>query len=142
MSGPHAHNGAPPNCVLISVNLSYRVALNAGNVDSARESVIDPQSAVNNVYISVMPARIYIGTHQFTPTERVHITTKGIRIIAPNVKREEEKVILDIQMREVVKIVSCFKSPQSIIFVYVLNACGLYVRESLEMLKTIHDNCE
>lgn len=110
--------------------------------ETTRECVTDLQSTVNNVYISVLPSRIYIGTHQFTPTDRVHITSKGIRIIAPNVKRLEEKVILDIQMREVVKIVSCFKSPQTIIFVYVLNACGVYVRESLEMMKTIHDNCK
>lgn len=112
------------------------------HTDFIRENVTDGQSSVDHVYTSFAASRIFIGTHQYTPGERVHITSKGIRIVAPNVKRPAERVILDIQTAEVVKIVSCFKVPQTLIFIYVLNSCGAYVRESLEMSRTIHDNCE
>lgn len=100
----------------------------------------DVKNATDKLYATVTAQRILIGTHEYTPTERVHFTVKGIRIIAPNVKRPAENVILDVQMQEVVKIVSNFASPQSVVFVYVLNTCGAYVRESLDMPNTIHDH--
>lgn len=106
-----------------------------------RYSVTDVENSTDKLYATVNAQRIFIGTHQFTPTEKVHFTSKGIRIIAPNVKNATENVILDIQIQEVVKIVSNFTSTQSLIFIYVLNTCGVYVRESLEMQNTIHDNC-
>lgn len=111
------------------------------HADTIRENVTEVQSTV---HISVMPSRIYIGTHQFTPTERVHITSKGVRIVAPSVKRPHEKVPLDVQKDEVVKVVACFKAQpqQTVIFLYVLNSCGAYVRDSLDMLRTIQDNCK
>lgn len=91
------------------------------------------------MYSTISAKRILIGTHQFVPTEKVYFTSKGIRIIAPNVKRSEENVILDIQKNEVAKIVSHFQNPKCLLFIYTLNSCGAYIRESLEM-GSIHDN--
>lgn len=107
-----------------------------------RHSVTDVENSTDKLFATVSAQSIFIGTHQFTPTEKVHFTSKGIRIIAPNVKNSEENVILDIQIQEVVKIVSNFNAALSIVFIYVQNSCGAYVRESLEMQNTIHDNCE
>lgn len=77
---------------------------------------------------------IYLGTYAFEPSEDVFVTSKGIRIYAPNVKHPNEKTVLDIQKSEIVKIVSHF-SQKSLISIYVLNTCSRYVREQLEMSK-------
>lgn len=108
--------------------------------DFVRQNITDVENATDKLYATVRATRILIGTHQFVPTEKVHFTSKGIRIVAPTVKRPSENAILDIQMHEVVKIVSYFSATDSKLFVYVLTSCGKYVRESLEMPNAIHDN--
>lgn len=107
--------------------------------DFVREKVTDLQNSIDKLYTNVMPKRILIGTHHYVPTEKVYFTSKGIRIFAPNVKNANEMVILDIQTNEVVKIVSHMQNPKCVFFIYTLNSCGAYVRESLDMT-SIHDN--
>lgn len=108
--------------------------------DFVREKITDTENSVDRLYSTVFAKRILIGTHQFIPTEKVCFSSKGIRIIAPNVKRSEENVILDIQKKEVAKIVAHFQNPKCLLFIYTMNSCGAYIRESLEM-GSIHDNC-
>lgn len=59
-----------------------------------------------------------------------------MRIIAPNTKREDENVILDIQKSEIVKIAYHLSKPLSVLFIWTTKSCGSYVRESLEMSRS------
>lgn len=101
--------------------------------DFVREKVTDLKNSIDKLYTAITVKRILIGTLDYVPTEKVHFSSKGIRIIAPNVKRREENVILDLQKHEIVKIVSHLQNPKSLLFIYTLNSCGTYIRENLEM---------
>lgn len=76
--------------------------------------------------------RVYLGTYKYQPTEDVIITSKGIRLVAPNCKHPLEKTVLNIQKSEILKIICNFEN-KCILVLYVLNTCGKYIRDSLEM---------
>lgn len=61
------------------------------------------------------------------------MSSRGVRIIAPNVKRTNEKCILDLQLDEIVKAVVHFSKALNVVFLYTLPSCGAFIRESLEM---------
>lgn len=73
-----------------------------------------------------------MGTHIFQPTEEIVFTSKGLRLMAPNCKHPTEKVVLNIQKSEIVKVL-CNFSQKSVLVLYVLNTCGKYIRECLGM---------
>lgn len=75
---------------------------------------------------------VRLGTYAYNADDEVTFTSKGIRLIAPNTKRPEEKCVLNIQKKEIVKILFHFGSP-SIIVIFVLNSCTRYVREEINM---------
>lgn len=101
--------------------------------DLVRENVADCQDSVDKLCTTIVAKNIRIGSYRYEPKEKVVISYKGIRIIAPNVKRQSENVILDIQKSEIVKIVSHFAKSLPTLFIYTVNSCGSYIRDSLEM---------
>lgn len=76
--------------------------------------------------------KVYLGTHIFQPTDDIVFTSKGLRLVAPHCKHPAEKIVLNIQKSEIVKVV-CNFSQKSVLVLYVLNTCGKYIRECLEM---------
>jgi sentrin-specific protease 7 len=73
--------------------------------------------------------------------QQVDITSKGIRIIAPSVKDKNDKVILDIQHSEIVKMITHFSKQLQIIFLYTKPSCARYIVEQLSMT-LVNDKCE
>lgn len=76
---------------------------------------------------------ITLGTYEFGTHDDILVTEKGIRIVAPSTKHPNEKHELNIQKSEIVKMVCQFSPKKSTLIVYVLNTCGKYIRERLEM---------
>lgn len=101
-----------------------------------RENVADVTNSIDKLYTTLQCRVIRIGSHKYEPTEKVIFSSKGIRIIAPNVKEKSENHILDIQSKEVVKMCSHFSKTLSIIFIYVLPSCAQFIRDSLDMSAT------
>lgn len=103
-------------------------------IDFLRENVIDLNECKDKQKISLSARQIRFGTFKYEPKEDVVLTIKGIRIVAPNIKKTSEKVVLNIQRSEVVKILYNFIAPCALI-IYVKNSCSRYVREQIGMLK-------
>lgn len=103
--------------------------------DFVRKKITDTQNAVDKISTSFAAKCIFIGSYKFTSKEKVIFSSLGMRIIAPNPKRDSENVILDIQKSEIVKI-ACNFGNSSIMYVFVNRLCGLYIRESLEMVRS------
>lgn len=70
------------------------------------------------------------------------MTTKGIRIIAPNVKNPKEYKELNIMHSEIVKIVYHLSKQLQIIFLYTKPSCARYVGSVLQMTQDGNDKCE
>lgn len=102
-------------------------------LDLNRDNITDISDSDDSLYTALTVSTIRIGSYVFEPTEKVTFTTKGIRIIAPNVKRVTENCILDIQRREVGKIICCFSKVINVVFIYTLSSCGRHIRDSLDM---------
>lgn len=101
-----------------------------------RKKITDTQNAVDKISTTFAVKTIYIGSYKFEPKEKVIFSSIGMRIIAPNTKRENENVILDIQKCEIVKIVAHLSNALAVLFIWTSRSCGSYVRESLEMVKS------
>uniref|UniRef100_W4VR71 Putative sentrin/sumo-specific protease senp7 n=1 Tax=Corethrella appendiculata TaxID=1370023 RepID=W4VR71_9DIPT len=101
--------------------------------DFVREDITDVKNIVGGLFTILDCRTIRIGTLKFDATEKVTISSKGMRIIAPNVKRPGENSILDIQLREIVKILAHFSKSLFVMFIYTLPSTGTFIRESLEM---------
>ncbi|KAJ2946995.1 hypothetical protein O0L34_g16339 [Tuta absoluta] len=80
---------------------------------------------------------IRIGSYRYTPKEKIYISSKGIKIVAPNLKNESRDVALQIQLREVVKILVHFGKGLPVIFLYTVNRCGAYIRRMLDMTEEL-----
>ncbi|KAJ6643380.1 Sentrin-specific protease 7, partial [Pseudolycoriella hygida] len=104
--------------------------------DFVRRKITDYHNAVDKIFTSFAVKIVNIGSYTFEPKEKVVISSIGIRIIAPNTKRQNENVILDIQKSEIVKIACHLNSPMNILFIWTSRSCGMFVRESLDMIKT------
>jgi hypothetical protein len=84
---------------------------------------------------------IRIGTHKFDSKEKVVMTTKGIRIVAPSVKNPKDISILNIQHSEIIKVVTHFSKQLHIIFLYTKPSCARYIAEQLSMT-LVNDKCK
>lgn len=100
--------------------------------DIVRENVFDLTDSNEKLRASFRADKVCLGTYIFTPTEDVVFTSKGLRLVAPNCKNPSEKIVLNIQKGEILKVV-CNFSERPTFVIYVLNTCGKYVRESLDM---------
>lgn len=98
-----------------------------------RENVADLKNTVDGLYTTLKCSTIRIGSLKYSTNENVVISSKGIRIVAPNTKNLSEKVVLNIQTSEIVKVIVNFEKNQGKISIFVLPSCGVFVRESLEM---------
>lgn len=105
-------------------------------IDFVRKKITDTQNAVDKISTVIPVKTIRIGTYKFEPKEKVIFSSIGMRIIAPNTKRDDENVILDIQKNEIVKIAYHLSKPLNVLFIWATKSCGTYVRESLEMSRS------
>ncbi|CAH0728716.1 unnamed protein product, partial [Brenthis ino] len=78
---------------------------------------------------------IRIGSYRYTPKEKVHISVKGIKIVAPSLKNESKDVAIQIQFKEIVKILVHFGKGLPVIFLYTMNKCGIFIRKALDMVE-------
>lgn len=104
--------------------------------DFVRKKITDTQNAVDKISTTFAVKTIRIGSYKFEPKEKVVFSSLGMRIIAPNTKRENENVILDIQKSEIVKIACHLSNSLAVLFIWATRDCGSYVRESLEMVRS------
>ncbi|KAL1378285.1 hypothetical protein pipiens_015681 [Culex pipiens pipiens] len=102
-------------------------------VEIVRYDVTDIKTMPDGLITNLECRNIRIGTLKYESPDKVAMSSRGVRIIAPNVKRPAEKCILDLQLHEVVKAVVHFSKALNVIFLYTLPSCGFYIRESLEM---------
>lgn len=63
----------------------------------------------------------------------MYISSKGIKIVAPSLKDETKEIALQIQIREVVRLLVHFGKGLPVIFLYTMSICGNYIRKSLDM---------
>lgn len=108
--------------------------------DFIRENVMDLSDSNDKLMTKFTPEKVYLGTYIYQPTDDVVFTSKGLRLLAPHVKHPKEKIVLNIQKTEIVKVV-CNFAQKSVLIIYVLNTCGKYVRESLEMSSNDQGKC-
>ncbi|CAG5040142.1 unnamed protein product [Parnassius apollo] len=99
--------------------------------DGSREE-INP-SALQGIVTSLNCRTIRIGSYRYTPKEKVYISSKGIKIVAPSLKNESREVALQIQLKEVVRILVHFGKGLPVIFLYTMSKCGVYIRKALDM---------
>ncbi len=104
--------------------------------DFVRKKVVDNQNAVDKISTSFAVKTIRIGSYKFEPKEKVTFSSIGMRIVAPNTKREDEHIILDIQKCEIIKITSHLSNSLSVLFIWTTKSCGTFVRDSLDMSRS------
>lgn len=97
------------------------------NQDSIREEV------AQNAVASLSCRTIRIGSYRYTPKEKVYLSAKGIKIVAPSVQDESQEVALQIQAKEVVRILVHYGKALPVIFLYTMSKCGAYIRTVLGM---------
>lgn len=64
---------------------------------------------------------------------QVLITPRGVRICAPLVDDSEKSVPLNLHFKEIVKILFHAGKSLPVLFLYVNQSCGAYVRQILHM---------
>ncbi|CAB3221398.1 unnamed protein product [Arctia plantaginis] len=98
--------------------------------DCSREEIISH----NSLQVTSLNCRtIRIGSYRYTPKEKVYISSKGMKIVAPSLKNELREVALMIQLKEVVRILVHFGKGLPVIFLYTMSKCGVYIRKALDM---------
>lgn len=95
---------------------------------------MDVSNSADKQTIVIEAKQIRLGTLKFEPNEDVILTGKGIRIVAPHIKRPQDKIVLNIQKHEILKILYHLSKP-FVLILYVANSCGKYIREQIEMPK-------
>ncbi|RVE49476.1 hypothetical protein evm_005907 [Chilo suppressalis] len=98
--------------------------------DHSRDEILP---ALPGIVTSLNCRTIRIGSYRYTPKEKVYISHKGIKIVAPSLKNESKDVALQIQLKEVVRILVHFGKGLPIIFLYTMSKCGAYIRKVLDM---------
>ncbi|KOB73014.1 Sentrin/sumo-specific protease senp7 [Operophtera brumata] len=78
---------------------------------------------------------IRIGSYRYTPKEKVFISARGIKIVAPSLKNESRDMALQISLKEVVRILVHFGKGLPVIFLYTMIRTGQYIRNSLDMVE-------
>lgn len=76
---------------------------------------------------------IFLGTYRFEPKRELTFTSRGIRMVVPNMKRPGELVVLNIHANEIVRTVYCSAPEVCAMFLYVVSSCSKYVRDEIEM---------
>lgn len=109
--------------------------------DFLREDIDDLSDSTDKLIARFKADKITLGTYEFDVSDDILITEKGLRIVAPSTKHSVEKHSLNIQKSEIVKIVCQFGLKKSTLIVYVLNTCGKYIRERLEMALDSESRC-
>ncbi|XP_063379205.1 uncharacterized protein LOC134666031 isoform X1 [Cydia fagiglandana] len=99
--------------------------------DASRDEM--SQSAMQDIIASLTCRTIRIGSYKYTPKEKVTISSKGVKIVAPSLKDESRDVALQIQLKEVVRLLAHFSKGVPVIFLYTVNKCGIYIRKALDM---------
>lgn len=97
--------------------------------DGSREEINQSSTHVTSLNCRT----IRIGSYRYTPKEKVYISSKGIKIVAPSLKNESRDVALQIQLKEVVRILVHFGKGLPVIFLYTMSKCGTYIRKALDM---------
>ncbi|KAL4706533.1 hypothetical protein ACJJTC_015731 [Scirpophaga incertulas] len=98
--------------------------------DGSRDEMMLPFQGV----VTALNCRtIRIGSYRYSPKEKVIISNKGIKIVAPSLKNDTKDVALQIQLKEVVRILVHFGKGLPVIFLYTINKCGAYIRKALDM---------
>lgn len=64
---------------------------------------------------------------------KVHISAKGIKIVAPSLKYESRDVALQIPLKEVVRILVHFGKGLPVIFLYTMQKTGMFISRALDM---------
>ncbi|CAH0749698.1 unnamed protein product [Diatraea saccharalis] len=98
--------------------------------DHSRDEVL---LSHQGVVTSLNCRTIRIGSYRYTPKEKVYISSKGIKIVAPSLKNETKDVALQIQLKEVVRMLVHFGKGLPVIFLYTMSKCGAYIRRVLDM---------
>ncbi|XP_055373221.1 uncharacterized protein LOC129606736 [Condylostylus longicornis] len=101
--------------------------------DTVRENVADLSNSADKMCTILTCKVIRIGSHKFQPKEKVTITSKGVRVIAPSCSNPEDNICLDIMHQEIVKVIAHLSKNLAVLFLYTLPRCGAYIRESLDM---------
>ncbi|KAG5678957.1 hypothetical protein PVAND_008575 [Polypedilum vanderplanki] len=101
--------------------------------DFNRVDVINFEEGEDKIATTLTCRTIRIGSYKFDSKEEVHITSKGIRIVAPSVKNVKDITVLNIQHSEIIKFVTHFSKQLSIVFVYTKPSCGKYIVDQLNM---------
>lgn len=104
-----------------------------GIADLIRLDVTDLKNLPDGLITNLECRTIRIGSLKYDTTDKVVVSSRGVRIIAPNVKRTNEKCILDLQLQEIIKVVVHFSKALNVMFLFTLPSCGAFIRESLEM---------
>uniref|UniRef100_A0A182LXK2 Ubiquitin-like protease family profile domain-containing protein n=1 Tax=Anopheles culicifacies TaxID=139723 RepID=A0A182LXK2_9DIPT len=90
--------------------------------DKLRLDITDVKNLPDGQITQVDCITIRLGTLKYEANEKVTISSKGIRIVAPNVKRPTEFVSLDLQMHEMKKVLTHFSKALNVIFLYTNNS--------------------
>ncbi|XP_052895861.1 uncharacterized protein LOC128303049 [Anopheles moucheti] len=98
-----------------------------------RLDVTDVQNLPDGLLTQVDCTTVRLGSLKYTPNEKVTISSIGVCIVAPNVCRPANFVRLDLQMREIKKVLTHFSGALNVIFLYTKSSGGAYVRKHLEM---------
>uniref|UniRef100_A0A453YS98 Ubiquitin-like protease family profile domain-containing protein n=1 Tax=Anopheles gambiae TaxID=7165 RepID=A0A453YS98_ANOGA len=98
-----------------------------------RLDITDVKNLPDGQITQIDCSTIRVGTLKYEANEKVTISSKGVRIVAPNVKRPTEFVSLDLQMNEMKKVLTHFSKGLNVIFLYTNISGGAYVRKHLEM---------
>uniref|UniRef100_A0AAG5DC81 Ubiquitin-like protease family profile domain-containing protein n=1 Tax=Anopheles atroparvus TaxID=41427 RepID=A0AAG5DC81_ANOAO len=101
--------------------------------DKPRLDITDVKNLPDGQITQLDCSIIRIGSLKYDANEKVTLSSKGIRIVAPNVKRPTDYVSLDLQMSEIAKVLVHFSKALNVLIVYTLPSCGAYVRKHLEM---------
>lgn len=64
---------------------------------------------------------------------QVHISAKGVKIVAPSLKYESRDVALLIPLKEVVRVLVHFGKGLPVIFLYTMKRCGVFISKTLDM---------
>ncbi|XP_047986051.1 LOW QUALITY PROTEIN: uncharacterized protein LOC125226181 [Leguminivora glycinivorella] len=100
--------------------------------DGSRDEM--SQSSMQDAVASLTCRTIRIGSYKYTPKEKVTISSKGVKIVAPSLKDESRDVALQIPLKDVVRLLAHFSKGVPVIFLYTVNKCGFYIRKTLDMV--------
>ncbi|VVC99428.1 unnamed protein product [Leptidea sinapis] len=100
--------------------------------DESREEI---NHGIAGMVTSLNCRTIRIGSYRYTPKEKIYLSSRGIKIVAPSLKNESQEVALQIQLKEIVRVLGHFGKGLPVIFLYTMSKCGAYIRKTLDMVE-------